>query len=107
MSRALVFFVTLLIFQFSYAASLKSQIPASEQATYADMLKKNPKAAKEYLITREYVSQCHQVVDHPKLALDLPNEPDDYKSGYVSKDEKETVRKALMLAITAQFNKKR
>ena len=105
--RALLILVTLLVSQFAYAASLKPQVPASEQAKYAEMLKTNPKAARAYLITREYVSQCRQVVDDPKRAIDLPNEPDDYKSGSVSSDEKEIVHKALMLAIAAQFNKKR
>ena len=107
MFRGFLILVTFLISQFAYAASLKPQVPASEQAIYAEMLKTNPKAAKEYLITREYVSQCHQVADNPTRAIDLPNEPDDYKSGYVSKDEEEIVKKALLLAIAAQFNKKR
>jgi hypothetical protein len=107
MLRAFLILVAFLISQFAYAASLAPQVPASEQAAYADMLKTNPKAAKEYLITREYVSQCRQVVDNPKRAIDLPNQPDDYKSGYVSNDEKQIVQKALSLAIAALLSKKR
>jgi hypothetical protein len=107
MLRAFLILVVSLVSQFAYAASLTPQLPASEQATYADMLKTNPKAAKEYLITREYVSQCRQVVDNPERAIDLPSMPDDYKSGQVSNDEKEIVKKALSLAIAAEFSKKR
>jgi hypothetical protein len=107
MFRGFLILVAFLASGAVYAATLKPQIPASERATYANMLKTNPKAAKEYLITREYVSQCHQVVDNPKRAIDLPSEPDDYKSGYVSNDEKEIVKKALSLAIAALLSKKR
>lgn len=44
--------------------------------------------------------------DNPKRAIDLPNMPDDYKSGYVSNDEKQIVKKALSLSIAAEFSKK-
>ena len=104
MLRVVLILVTFLVSNFANAASLKPQIPASEQAKYAEMLKTNPKAAKAYLITREFVSQCRQVVDDPKRAIDLPNEPDDYKSGSVSSDEKEIVKKAILLAIAAELD---
>jgi hypothetical protein len=107
MLRSFLILAAFLISQLAHAASLTPQVSASEQATYAEMLKTNPKAAKQYLITREYVSQCRQVVDDPKRASDLPSLPDDYKSGQVSNDEKQIVKKALSLAIAAEFDKKR
>jgi hypothetical protein len=105
MFRAFVVLVAVLVSHAVCAASIKPQVPPNERAAYLEMLKTNPKAAKEYLITREYVSQCHQVVDNPKRAVDLPNMPDDYKSGLVSKDEREIVKMALNLSIGAEIER--
>jgi hypothetical protein len=106
MIRILVILVTVLIAQSVCAASLKPVVPPNERAVYAEMLKTNPTAAKEYLITREYMSQCRQVVANPKLAIDLPDEPDDFNSHYVSKDESKMMKKAIIMALGAYINKK-
>ena len=106
MFRVLILFVAVLISHSVYAASLKPQVPPNERATYVEMLKTNPTAAKEYLITREYVSQCRQVVANPKLAIDLPDEPDDFNSRYVSRDDSKMMKKAITMALGAYINKK-
>src|SRR6185437_11032432 len=98
MLRIFAILMAVLISHSVQAASLKPQVPPNERAIYAEMLKTNPTAAKEYLITREYVSAGRQVVANPKLASDFPNEPDDFKSRYVSKDEAEILKKAIKLA---------
>ena len=106
MLRIFAILITVLICHSVQAASLKAQVPPNERATYEEMLKTNPAAAKEYLITREYVSQCRQVVENPNLANDLPDEPDDFNSRYVSKDEGKMMKKAIQLALTAYIEKK-
>lgn len=106
MLRIFVIFISLLISQVGYAATLKPQVPPNERAKYAEMLKTNPTAAKEYLITREYVSQCRQVVVNPKLAIDLPDEPDDFNSRYVSRDDSKMMKKAIQMALSAYIDKK-
>ena len=70
------------------------------------MLKTNPTAAKNYLITREYVSVCRQVVANSKIAIDLPDEPDDFSSRYVSSDERKMMKRAITLALSAYIDKK-
>lgn len=101
MLRILAILVTILISHSVQAASLKPQVPPNERATYLEMLKTNPTAAKEYLTTREYVSQARQVVANPSLASDFPDEPDDFKSRYVSKDEVGILKKAIQSALAA------
>jgi hypothetical protein len=73
---------------------------------YVEMLKSNPTAAKEYLTTREYVSACRQVVANPKIAIDLPDEPDDFNYRYVSSDERKMMNQAVKLALSAYIEKK-
>ena|SRR5665647_1010641 len=106
MIRILVILVTVLISQSVYAETLKPQVPPNERAVYVEMLKTNPTAAKKYLITREYVSVCRQVVANPKIAIDLPDEPDDFNSRYVSSDESKMMKKAITLALSAYIDKK-
>src|SRR5579864_8324127 len=101
MFRGLLILVAFLVSHTVSAASIKPQVPPNERAIYAEMLKTNPTAAKEYLITREYVSAGRQVVANPKLASDFPDEPDDFKSRYVSKDEAEILKKAIKLSLEA------
>src|SRR5258708_38872788 len=76
------------------------------RAVYEEVLKKTPTAAKEYLATREYVSTGRQVVANPKLAIDLPDEPDDFNSRYVTKDEQKIMKEAIQKALTAYIRKK-
>ena len=106
MLRILFVFAALLIAPSVYAASLKPHLPPEEQAAYEEMLKTNPTAAKEYLATREYVSACRQVVADPKLAIDLPDEPDDFSSKYVTSDERKMMKTAITKALSAYINKK-
>ena len=106
MLRIFAILITVFIYHSVQAASLKAQVPPNERATYEEMLKTNPTAAKEYLVTREYVSQCRQVVENPNLASDLPDEPDDFNSRYVSRDEGKMMKKAIQSALTAYIEKK-
>ncbi len=106
MMRIFVILITLLISQWASAAPLKPQVPPNERAVYDEMLKTNPTAAKAYLVTREYVSACRQVVANPKIAIDLPDEPDDFNSRYVSQDEIKMMKKAITLALSAYIDKK-
>lgn len=106
MLRILFFFIIILISHSVHAASLKPQVPPQERAVYEEMLKTNPTAAKGYLITREYVSVCRQVVANPKLAIDLPDEPDDFAPKYVTKDERKMMKDAIVKALGAYIEKK-
>lgn len=107
MFRSLLILVALLVsYATVYAASLKPQVPVPEQKIYADMLKSNPAVAKTYLITREYVSQCRQVVENPQFAIDLPDEPDGFDPKYVTKAELKMMNKAVQLAFAAFLDKK-
>jgi|ERR1700674_1736898 len=106
MIRVLVMLVTVLISHSVYAAPLKPLVPPNERAVYVEMLKTNPTAAKEYLITREYVSVCRQVVANPKIAIDLPDEPDDFNSRYVSREESKMLNQAVKMALSAYIEKK-
>jgi len=106
MIRILVILVTVLISQSVYAASLQPQVPPEERAVYADMQKTKPAAAKAYLITREYVSQCRQVVANPKRAIDLPDEPDGFDSRYITSAEQKMMKAAIMKALSAYIDKK-
>src|SRR5258708_20065438 len=102
----LLIFVSFLISSAVSGASLKPQVPPDERAVYEEMLKNNPTAAKEYLATREYVSTGRQVVANPKLALALPDEPADFNSRYVTKDEQKIMKEAIQKALTAYIRKK-
>lgn len=106
MLRIFVILITVLISQVGYAEILKPQVPPNERAKYAEMLKINPTSAKQYLITREYVSQCRQVVANSKLAIDLPDEPDNFNSRYVSSDDSRMMKKAIQMALSAYIDKK-
>jgi hypothetical protein len=106
MFRAVPILAALLFSQSVYAASLEPQVPPSERAIYADMLKSDPTAAKAYLITREYVSQCRQVVANPALAIDLPDEPDGVDWKYTSSADRIMMKEAIQKALTAYFLKK-
>ena len=105
MQRIFVILITALISHSVQAASLKPQVPQNERATYVEMLKTNQIAAKEYLITREYVSQCRQVVANPNLADDLPDEPDGFNYHYVSKDDIAMMKKAIQMSLEAYIKK--
>jgi hypothetical protein len=69
------------------------------------MLKADPAAAKKYLIAREYISQCRQVVANPNLAIDLPNEPDGADWKYITKADQEILKDAVGKSIAAEINK--
>jgi hypothetical protein len=106
MLRIFAILIAFLIIDSVHAASLKPQVPVSEQKVYADMLKTNPAAAKAYLVTREYVSQCRQVFENPRFALDLPDEPDGFEPKYVTKIEINMMNKAVQAAFAAWMDKK-
>lgn len=106
MIRSLVILVTVLISYSVYAAPLEPQVPPDERAVYVEMMKTNPTAAKEYLVTREYVSVCRQVVANPQIAIDLPDEPDDFNLRYASNDERNMMKKAITMALSAYIDKK-
>ena len=106
MQRILLIFVFLLLSSVVSGASLKPQVPPQELAAYEEMLKTNPTAAKEYLATREYVSTGRQVVANPKLAIDLPDEPDNMNWRYATKDEQKMMKEAVQKALTAYIRKK-
>jgi hypothetical protein len=106
MPRILLIFFSFLIFSAASGASLKPQVPPQERAVYEDMLKTNPTAAKQYLATREYVSTGRQVVANPKLAIDLPDEPDDCNWRYATKDEQKIMKQAIQMALSAYIRKK-
>jgi hypothetical protein len=106
MLRLFLIMVALLLSAPANAASLKPQVPATERAVYTNMLKTNPAAAKAYLITREYVSQCRQVVANPQLAIDLPDEPDGFDPKYVTKAEFKMMNEAVQQAFAAFLDKK-
>src|ERR1700674_2325293 len=103
MFRGFLVLVAFLISHAVWAASLKPQVPASERAVYLDMLKTDPAAAKKYLITREYVSQCRQVVASPNLAIDLPNEPDGVDWKYITKADQKILKDAVGKSIEAEI----
>lgn len=65
------------------------------------MLRTDASAAKEYLITSEYVSQCREVVENPRLALDLPDQPDEFESKYATNAERAMMKNAIQMALTA------
>jgi hypothetical protein len=106
MIRSLVMLVTVLISHSVYAAPLEPQVPPDERAVHVEMMKTNPTAAKEYLVTREYVSVCRQVVANPKNAIDLPDEPENFNSRYTSGDERKMMTKAIQMALSGYIDKK-
>jgi hypothetical protein len=107
MFRVFLILVAFLVSHVVSAASLKPQVPAAERAVYLDMQKADPATAKKYLATREYVSQCQQVVANPKLAIDAPDEPDDFDQKYITKAEVKIITDAARLGLAAYVQKKR
>lgn len=71
----------------------------SDEWNKYDALKKadNPKLAEAYTNTRGYINQCGQVVHYPDRAPNLPPQPADYTSSFVSKEDVQLVRAAVQL----------
>lgn len=105
MVRILFILVTVLMTSAVSAAVLKPQVPPQERAKYMDMLQTNPAAAKAYLITREYLSVCRQVVANPKLASDLPDQPDGVDWKYFTSADIKVVKDAIRKALNAYIEK--
>jgi hypothetical protein len=106
MHRVFLFLIGVLVPFAVSAAPIEPQITSQERSVYADMLKTNPAAAKEYLRTREYLSVCRQVVANPQLADDLPDATDDVKYSYMTKDEQAVVKLAIQRSLESYIQKK-
>lgn len=87
------------------AKTLTGHMSPQEQATYASMLKSNAAGAHAYRITREYVDTCRQVQANPAVAIDLPDQPDDFDDHYVTADDHKLMKAAIQKALSAYIDK--
>jgi len=79
-----------------------SAMTATERATYRNL--KTSAARKSFLDTRGYLRLCVEVKSGELPASDLPNEPHDFKKGYITFKENVIIDKALATHLSAMFN---